>query len=314
MFANRLRKNQRHLRRWAAREGVTCYRVYDADIPEYSLAVDLYERWAHVQEYEPPATVDPRRATERLQEALAAVPAVLGIPPENVFSKIRRRQRGRLQYEKLADKGRFYEVAEGGLRFLVNFTDYLDTGLFLDHRPTRELLRALAAGSRFLNLFGYTGTATVFAAAGGAVTTTTVDLSQTYLTWAGRNLELNGYAGASHSLVRADVLRWLEEHEGEYDLIFLDPPTFSTSKGMSATFDVQRDHVPLLRAALRLLAPGGSLVFSNNFKRFRLDHEGLGELEPAALEIKDLTAQTIPPDFARNPRIHNTWLLRRGAV
>jgi 23S rRNA (guanine2445-N2)-methyltransferase / 23S rRNA (guanine2069-N7)-methyltransferase len=314
MFGNRLTKNLKHLRRWATREGVHCYRLYDADLPEYAVAVDLYEDWAHVQEYSPPRTVDPVLARRRLKEIVAVVPEVLGIPAEQVVLKVRQPQRGAEQYQKLRDEGDYLEVEEGGLRFLVNLTDYLDTGLFLDHRVTRGLLRELAPGRRFLNLFAYTGSATVYAAAGGAASTTTVDLSLTYLDWARRNLALNGFSGPEHGFVRADCLEWLAQMSaprgpagvasaanaaGSYDLIFLDAPTFSNSKSMTATLDIQRDHVELVRAAAGLLSPEGIMIFSSNFRRFKLD--------PAvALEFKvaDITKQTIPPDFARDPRIH----------
>jgi 23S rRNA (guanine2445-N2)-methyltransferase / 23S rRNA (guanine2069-N7)-methyltransferase len=302
MFANRLRKNLRNLGRWARQNDIACYRLYDADLPEYAVAVDLYERWVHVQEYEAPTTIDPQKAESRLRDVLAVLPTVLEVPAENVFLKVRRRQKGTSQYQKFDRRGEFHEVHEGGCRFLVNFTDYLDTGLFLDHRPTRQLLRELAPGKHFLNLFAYTGAATVYAAAGGARATTTVDLSQVYLDWAQRNLALNGFSGAQHELVRADCLEWLQRERRRFDLIFLDPPTFSTSKRMEATFDVQRDHVPLLRTAAGLLASGGVLIFSNNNRRFKMDRESLPELQ-----IEEVTRQTIPRDFERNPRIHNCW-------
>ncbi len=312
-FANRLRKNLRSVGGWARREGVTCYRLYDADLPDYSLAVDRYADWVHVQEYAPPATVDPRKAARRRRDALAVLPEVLGVPPQHVIFKTRSRQRGPSQYQRLAESGSFLQVDEAGLRFLVNLTDYLDTGLFLDHRPTRALLRDLAPGRDFLNLFGYTGTASVYAAAGGAHSTTTVDLSNTYLEWAGRNLELNGFASDRHRLLRADVLEWLDEAAARpargpdrgprrFGLIFLDPPTFSTSKAMERTFDAQRDHVPLIRRTADLLKPGGILIFSSNRRRFTIDEPGL-----APLRVEDITPQTIPPDFARNPRIHHCW-------
>jgi 23S rRNA (guanine2445-N2)-methyltransferase / 23S rRNA (guanine2069-N7)-methyltransferase len=302
MVANRLRKNRKHLERWARREGVTCYRLYDADLPEYAVAIDRYEEWVQVQEYAPPETIDPHQAKVRLREALAAVRAVLEVPRERVFVKVRRPQKGTDQYQKLAARGEFHEVREGACRFLVNFSDYLDTGLFLDHRPTRKLLGELAAGRQFLNLFAYTGTATVHAALGGALSTTSVDLSRTYLDWARRNLELNGLSGANHRLVQADCLTWLTRETRRYDLIFLDPPTFSNSKSMTGTFDVQRDHVELLRAVSRLLSSEGILIFSNNNQRFRLDTASLPELV-----IEDISPRTIPPDFARHPRIHNCW-------
>jgi len=313
MLANRLRKNLRHLGRWAKREGIHCFRLYDADLPEYALAVDVYDgeqRWVHVQEYAPPPTVDAERAGQRLDEALAVIGEVLA--PAEVITKVRRRQRGSAQYARLAAEGQFHEVHEGPCRFLVNFTDYLDTGLFLDHRPTRELVGRLAAGRRFLNLFGYTGTATVHAALGGATASATVDLSAKYLDWARRNFVLNGLDASRHALGMADCLAWLEEAvergpEGRYGLIFLDPPTFSNSKRMREAFDVQRDHVGLLSQTARLLEPDGELIFSTNRRDFRMDAEAL-----KGLRLEDITRATLPPDFARNPRIHRCWRITRG--
>jgi 23S rRNA (guanine2445-N2)-methyltransferase / 23S rRNA (guanine2069-N7)-methyltransferase len=304
-FVNRLRKNLRHLGRWAAREGVSCYRLYDADLPEYAVAVDRFEQWLHVQEYAPPATIDPAKARERLEQVMTVLPVVLELPPEQVFLKVRQRQRGMSQYQKQGEQGRFYEVHEGPARFLVNFTDYLDTGLFLDHRMTRRRLGEMANRRRFLNLFGYTGTATVYAALGGAICTTTVDLSATYLDWARRNLELNGIRGPRHQLIRAEGREWLAQARDRYDLIFLDPPTFSNSKRLQDNFDVQRDHVELLHQALGLLAPGGLLVFSTNHRRFRLNRDALADWQ-----IADWSRQTLPPDFARDPKIHQCYEIK----
>ncbi len=305
-FANRLRKNLRHLARWARREGVECFRVYDRDLPEYALAVDIYAgRWVHVQEYAPPKSVPAERAAERLQHALALIPEALDVAPENIFVKTRQRQKGEAQYEKLAGTGTFHEVNEGPARLLVNFADYLDTGLFLDHRPIRAWIREHAKGKTFLNLFAYTGAATVHAALGGALSATTVDMSRTYLDWARRNMALNGFTGERWTFVQADCTRWLAHAKGRFDLIFLDPPTFSNSARMEGVLDIQRDHVELIRAAMRLLEPGGTLVFSNNFRGFKLDTETLAEYV-----IEDLTPRSIPPDFARNPGIHHTWLVR----
>jgi len=304
-FINRLRKNLRHLGRWAQRERVSCYRLYDADLPEYAVAVDRYEQWVHVQEYAPPARIDPTKARERLEQVMAALPAALELPPEQVFLKVRQRQRGANQYQRQGAQGRFHQVHEGPAQFLVNFTDYLDTGLFLDHRITRRQLGEQARGQRFLNLFGYTGTATVYAAMGGAISTTTVDLSSTYLDWARRNLELNGVWGPRHNLIRADGREWLTQAKDRYDLIFLDPPTFSNSKRLEGVFDVQRDHIELLHQALRLLAPGGLLIFSTNHRRFRLDREAL-----AKWSIEDWSRKTLPPDFARDPKIHQCYAIK----
>lgn len=310
MFANRLKKNLKNLGRWLKREDIHCYRLYDADIPEYALAVDVYEgdrRWVHVQEYEAPKTVDSAKAQARLQDALAVIPGVLAIPQNQVFFKVRRQQKGAAQYEKLASSGEFHEISEGGNRFLVNFTDYLDTGLFLDHRITRGLLTDMAAGKRFLNLFAYTGSGTVYAARGGAVATTTVDMSKTYLDWAQRNMALNGFVGKQHEFIHANCLEWLDRAPAtqRFGLIFLDPPSFSTSKRMEGTFDVQRDHVTLLKKTARLLEPDGILIFSNNLRRFKMDRSAL-----AALDIEDISRATLPKDFERNPKIHNCWKIR----
>ncbi len=310
MLADRLRKNEKHLRKWARREMITCYRLYDADVPEYAVAVDVYEDRVHVQEYQAPPTVDPRRAQARLRDVIEAVAEVLELPADRIFLKVRRKQSGSDQYGRLSEHGELHEVGEGGLRFLVDFTSRLDTGLFLDHRMTRGLIRDMARGARFLNLFSYTGTATVYAAAGGAATTTSVDQSARYLEWAARNLTLNGLApGAANRLLRADCLEWIRrEPPASYDLVFLDPPTFSNSSKMGqTTLDVQRDHVDLIRATVRLLASPGTLIFSTNRRRFRLDAEALADLHP-----EDVTQKTTPPDFQRGRGTHSCWIIRRG--
>jgi 23S rRNA (guanine2445-N2)-methyltransferase / 23S rRNA (guanine2069-N7)-methyltransferase len=326
MFANRLRKNLRQLQPWAAREQIECFRVYDADMPEYAFAIDLYGRepcHVYVQEYAAPKSVGEEGARERRREAFAVLPDVLGVPVTHIHSRTRQAQKGSAQYERRAvgvdsadgaegaGSAERFIVAEGGLKFWVNFRDYLDTGLFLDHRVVREMLRGWASGGDFLNLFCYTGSATVFAAAGGARSSTSVDLSNTYLEWAEQNLLLNDLAGTQHRLQRADCLEWLEQAHADgaaYDLIFLDPPTFSNSKRMQGVLDVQRDHVGMVCRAMKLLRAGGRLVFSTNFSRFRLD--------AAALEgfaVEDITARTISRDFERNARIHHCYLVRHAA-
>ena len=307
-FENRLRKNLKHLSKWAQREGVSCLRLYDADLPEYNLAVDRYERWVHVQEYQRPPEIEEKTAERRVREALAAVSRVLEVRPADVFLKVRRRQTRAGQYQKLDETGERHEVHEGGLRFLVNFTDYLDTGLFLDHRLVRQLLGELAQGKRFLNLYCYTGTASVWAARGGAAATTSVDLSNTYLEWAGRNLMLNGFSGRRHELTRADAADFLRGERRQFDLVFCDPPTFSRSKAMQGTFDVQRDHAALLEAVAARLAPGGQIVFSTNLRRFKLDEAALSQL---GLFAEDLTRRTLPKDFEHNPRVHKVFRLTR---
>lgn len=306
MFANRLRKNLHTLGRWAKREGIECYRLYDADMPEYALAVDVYGDAAYAQEYAAPASIDPMRAETRLREALAVIPPVLGIPAGHLYYQLRRRQPATGQYQKSAGQGRFLEVREGPARFWVNLGEYLDTGLFLDHRPTRQRIGALAENRRFLNLFAYTATASVYAALGGATATTSVDLSATYLDWARRNFELNGIVGRQHRLIRADCQQWLTEDRGYYGLIFIDPPTFSNSKSLPDDFDVQRDHVALIQLAMHRLEPGGLILFSTHYRRFKMDRAALDHLY-----LEDITRHTIAKDFERNPRIHQCWLIRR---
>jgi 23S rRNA (guanine2445-N2)-methyltransferase / 23S rRNA (guanine2069-N7)-methyltransferase len=300
---NRLQKNLKHLATRLKREGITCYRAYDADLPDYAAAIDVYEGHVHVQEYAPPKTIDPERARRRLGEIVRVCMEVFAVPRERIALKTRRPQSRTEQYRRQDERGEWLEVGEGGLRFLVNLHDYLDTGLFLDHRPTRARLRELAHGKRFLNLFCYTGAATVYAAAGGARSTTSVDLSATYLQWAERNLALNGFSGAAHRLVQADVVEWLTHDNGQYDLIFIDPPTFSNSK-RAEDFDVQRDHVRVLTLCAQRLAPGGMIVFSNNNRRFKIDHDALGE---ARLDARDVGKASIPFDFARDARVHQCY-------
>lgn len=301
MFANRLQKNLKQLSKWARKEGIQCYRLYDADMPEYALAIDLYGDWVHVQEYAAPRSIDPEKAQARLFDALAAIPQALNVDKSKVVIKRRERQSGTKQYQRQSAQGQFMEVTEGDVKLLVNLTDYLDTGLFLDHRPLRLRIQREAAGKRFLNLYCYTATASVHAAKGGARSTTSVDLSKTYLDWARRNLSLNGFSD-KNKLEQGDVMAWLEEDRNEYELIFIDPPTFSNSKRMEGIFDIQRDHVALLDLAMARLASGGVLYFSNNFRKFILD-----ETLSARYNVEEITASTLDPDFARNSKIHRAW-------
>ncbi|SPD75406.1 Ribosomal RNA large subunit methyltransferase K/L (Includes: 23S rRNA m2G2445 methyltransferase; 23S rRNA m7G2069 methyltransferase) [uncultured Desulfobacterium sp.] len=305
MFANRIRKNMKNIGRWAAREGISCFRLYDADMPEYAVAIDLYNDWVHVQEYQAPETIDPADAKRRLNQVITALRQVLDAPADHIILKIRKRTRGKDQYQRLNDSERFFEVQENGLKFLVNLTDYQDAGLFLDHRIARQMIRKYAEKRRMLNLFCYTATATVYAAAGGATHTTSVDMSYGYLEWARKNLALNGYDTKNHLLIRDDCLKWVCNHKDRYDLIFLDPPTFSNSRRMEESFDIQRDHVKLISQVIRLLAPDGLLIFSCNRHKFRLETDAL-----SGLQIKDVTLDTIPKDFERNKRIHHCFEIR----
>ncbi|OOF61347.1 bifunctional 23S rRNA (guanine(2069)-N(7))-methyltransferase RlmK/23S rRNA (guanine(2445)-N(2))-methyltransferase RlmL [Rodentibacter pneumotropicus] len=305
-FANRLQKNIKKIEKWAKQQGLDAYRLYDADLPEYNLAVDRYADHIVVQEYAAPKNIDENKARQRLLDAVTATLKVTGVETNKLILKVRQKQKGTNQYEKLANKGEYFYVNEYGVQLWVNLTDYLDTGLFLDHRLTRKMVGELAKGKDFLNLFAYTGSATVHAALGGAKSTTTVDMSNTYLNWAEQNLILNDLEGKQHKLIQADCLQWLEKCDRQFDLIFVDPPTFSNSKRMEASWDVQRDHIKLMGNLKRILRQNGTIVFSNNKRGFKMDFAGLEALGLSAVEISH---KTLPLDFERNKQIHNCWLV-----
>ena len=302
-FRARLANRARHLRRWPTRQGITCYRLYEVDIPDVPLIVDRYEDCLHIADRARPLDRTPAEHAEWLDLMCRTAGEVLEVAPGNIFLKRRQRQRGTMQYERVAQEERVFVVSEGGLKFKVNLSDYVDTGLFLDHRITRGMVRDLAAGKRFLNLFGYTGSFSVYAAAGGAASTTTVDLSKTYLDWAAENMRLNGFTGGTHQFLREDVMELLRgrPRKNAFDLVVVDPPTFSNSKRMEEIWDVQRDHVEMLNRLLEWIAPGGILFFSTNFRRFKVAEE-----EIRGAEVREISRQTVPPDF-RNERIHRCW-------
>lgn len=318
MLANRLRKNLKQLSRWVRKENIQCYRLYDADMPEYAAAVDLYwglasgqtgapQLYSHVQEYAAPKSVDEQRAEQRFAELQATLPEVLGIPPERIAYKQRRRNKGTSQYEKLAERprGELISVQEGQARLQINLWQYLDTGLFLDHRPVRTMIAQWARGKSFLNLFCYTASASVHAALGGARFTLSVDMSGPYLNWARRNLALNGLSESRNRLEQADCIQWLENNTQQFDLVFLDPPSFSNSKKMPGVLDIQRDHVSLIHKSMRAVAEGGTLIFSTNLRTFKLDQAALQDYQ-----LENISAQTLDPDFKRNAKIHQCWLIR----
>ena len=318
MVANRIQRNLRRLKNWRSGEQVTCFRAYDADIPEYASAIDVYAEdggeqrtFLHVQEYAPPAEIPETDVRRRRGELVAAARAAFAVPTERIALKTRERGKGGSKYGhrygNAQQQAERFVVRENGARLWVNLFEYLDSGLFLDHRPLRRRMANEARGRRFLNLFCYTGAASVQAAVAGAASTTSVDLSATYLQWCADNLALNGLGGTAHQLVQGDALAWLEAERQRYDVIFCDPPTFSNS-ARADDFDVQREHVRLLRAACARLAQGGALYFSNNFRRFRLDAEVVARFA----ECEEISASTIPPDFERNSRIHRAWRLTAG--
>ena len=307
MVLNRLKKNQRRLDGWRKKSNISCYRLYDADIPEYAVAVDIYDQSVYVQEYAPPATISEKVARERFAEVKQAVKEFSANYRGKTHYKERRRQKGDSQYQRSNEGASdIVEVTEGRGRFEVNLSDYLDTGLFLDHRPVRAMIGDLVKGKSFLNLFCYTAAASVQAALAGAKSSLSIDMSNTYLDWAGRNFELNSMSASKHQLLRADCLKWLEEEGELYDVIFLDPPTFSNSKKMDSVLDIQRDHGDMIRNAMAKLAPNGVLIFSNNFRKFKMD-----ELTLRQFDCQNITPQTLDMDFERNPRIHNVWKITR---
>lgn len=323
MFINRLKKNYKHLKKWARKNNISCYRVYDADIPQYAVAIDIYDNWVYVQEYQAPKSIDKNRAFQRINDVIDSVADVLEKAQENVVLKVRKKQSGSSQYQKQASRqdnavdkkimANTLTVVENDLKFIINVHDYIDTGLFLDHRNTRQLIKKLAKGRNFLNLFAYTGSVTVYAAAGSAKTTTTVDMSNTYLQWAQENLSINGYkhsvyADSKHAFIRDDCLKWMKQAVKEnkkYQLIFIDPPTFSNSKKMDESLDIKRDHPALLQDCLDLLSDDGIIIFSTNAKSFKLD-ENLAE----RCFVKNITTLTTTEDYKRKPQ-HSCWCLTK---
>jgi len=323
MFSNRIKKNLKSIGKWANKNKVDCYRLYDADMPEFSIAVDVYRTvdkavWLHVQEYAAPKTVDPDASFERLREALAvlsgnigesdgsSVAKILDVPPENIVLKRRSIQKGAAQYEKNSASSEYLQVNENGARIQVNLKDYLDTGLFLDHRAMRRWVAEHSKGKRFLNLFCYTATVSVNAALGGAKSSLSIDMSKTYLTWAKENFQANQMDLSKHKLTQMDCLEWLKSTQPvePFDLIFLDPPSFSNSKRMQGVLDIQRDHSELIDLAMKRLNPGGKLVFSNNLRRFKLEADLFDRYK-----VTDYTKKSKDKDFERNTKIHQCWLI-----
>jgi 23S rRNA (cytosine1962-C5)-methyltransferase len=295
MFRNRLTKMYRHVVKLARRQGVSCYRIYDHDLPEFPFCIERYEDKLYLAEYQRRHGMTDEEHAAWLESCIPTISEVLETPDELIFYRERRRKAGRLdQYEKLASEQEFFVAKEAGLSFRINLTDYLDTGLFLDHRITRGMVRQEAAGKRVLNLFCYTGSFSVYAAAGGAVQVDSVDLSKTYLNWAEANMALNGPVDvATRRFIHADVKQWLDEvSPGGYDLVIMDPPTFSNSKRMKDFLDIQRDHAELINKTLRAMTSGGVLYFSTNYRKFQLDTEKI-----VAASVKDITNATTPFDF-----------------
>lgn len=308
-FLNRLKKNIAQRNKWATKNDIHCYRLYDADIPEFSFAIDLYQSdklLVHLQEYAPPKQIDPDKARQRIDVAISIISSQLSIPIEQIHYKLRKRQSGTSQYQKMDSKPEFHVVEENGCKFNINLKNYLDSGLFLDHRITRKMIQQESRGKQFLNLFCYTGTASVCALSGGAEYALSVDLSRTYLDWAERNCRLNGINQSRYELINADCIEWVKSEKRKFDLIFIDPPSFSNSKKMDKHFDIQNDHANLIKNCKKLLTDDGYIIFSTNFRKFKLDNSLDREFR-----IKDVTRDTIPEDFSRNQRIHHCWYMHR---
>jgi len=305
-FKNRLEKNWKRISRWARKNDVSCFRLYDADLPDYNFAVDFYEgRWVNLQEYVPPVPIDFKKSDKRLKEAVYVISEMLEIPRASVFIKQRKRQKGNNQYDRQDKTGERYRIKENGYACWANFQDYLDTGIFLDHRPVRNWIKENAADKWVLNLFCYTATGSVAAAVGGARLTVSVDTSSTYLDWGQDNFRLNRLKPEEHDFIRADVMSWLEKERRRYHLIFVDPPTFSNNSTQKRNFDIQKDHIKLLNLCYRRLRPGGQIVFSNNFRTFEMKYT------PRDGEIEEVTDWSIPEDFRRSKRIHRCWFIKK---
>lgn len=306
MFANRLKKNKQHLDKWIKRENIQAYRLYDADLPEYAFAIDCYKDYVLLQEYKAPDTIPLHKIEKRSLEIMQVVPLVLNLTPDKLVIKQRKMQKGKNQYQKLNQTQHSMTVEEGRAHFKVNLYDYLDTGLFLDHRLLRLKFAQLKPGTRFLNCFCYTATASVHAALAGAQTTN-IDMSTTYLKWAEENYRLNHLSLAKHQFIQADCLQWLKTAHGKFDVIFLDPPSFSNSKRMQTTLDIQRDHAQLIDAAMRLLSNEGVLYFSTNLRSFKMN-----PLVETKYGVKNNTSETIDLDFRRNQRIHQCFVIKHA--
>ena len=309
-FANRLLKNKKNLKGWLKQEQVQCYRLYDADIPEYNVAVDVYGDHLVIHEYAAPAKIEAEKVAKRLQEVVYFAPKVLDVPTDKVIIKTRAKQKGKDQYQRVEQSRKSMVVDEYGAKLKVNLWDYLDTGLFLDHRKTRQIVAKKAKNKSLLNLFAYTGSVSLQAALHGASTVTTVDMSNTYLSWAQDNFVLNNLTGHKYQFIQADCLQWLKNNEQKFDVVFIDPPTFSNSKRMGERFDVQRDHVSLITDGLKSLAEGGELIFTNNKRNFKMDFDAMSAL---GLNVQEMTEKTRDKDFQRNKHIHNSWLFTRKA-
>jgi len=307
-FANRLKKNGKGLKGWLKSNQIDCYRLYDADIPEYNVAIDIYGDYLVIQEYAAPKTIEEQKATKRLQEVIYWAPKVLNIPTDKVILKTRAKQKGSNQYQRVDKSKQSITMNEHGALFKINLWDYLDTGLFLDHRKTRQIVAKKSKDKSLLNLFAYTGSVSVQAALHGASSITTVDMSNTYLNWAQDNFALNKLNGHKYQFIQADCLDWLKKNTTAFDIVFIDPPTFSNSKRMEDSFDVQRDHVALITDALKSLAVGGEIFFTNNKRNFKMDFEAMEALGLKAQAMSDVTRDK---DFARNKHIHNSWSITR---
>ena len=318
-FFNRLTKNKKKWEKWAKQNDVMCYRTYDSDLPEFNVAIDRYNQSLVIYEFKAPKSIDADKAAKRLEKIQAIVPLVFSeIDAKNIHFKLRERQKGTNQYEKEEERGEFFPVEETGAKLWVNLVNYLDTGLFLDHRNVRKIIKEKARGTNFLNLFAYTGSASVLAAIGGAKSVTTVDMSKTYLKWAENNFALNGLSGKQYEFVQKDVLEWLktmalhvselplmQKRDARYDLIFMDPPSFSNSKRMVDVLDIQRDHTRLIEDAMEILAKDGLLIFSTNLRNFKMD-----PLVTENFDVKDVSRETLPLDFARDPKIRQCFMIK----
>jgi len=310
MLANRLKKNIRSLKKWKEKEGISSYRIYDADMPEYAAAIDIYEdSHLHIQEYAPPSEIPESKSEKRFQDIVYTAEKITGIPRKEISLRQRKRQKEGNRYSRISSAGKFDIIKEGGLSFYVNYHDYLDTGIFLDHRIIRNMIREISSGKKFLNLFSYTGTASVYAAKGGASLTVSVDSNSTYCEWTERNFKENNLSLSVNKIIKSDYMEFLENDRGKYDIIFIDPPTFSNSKSRKDIFVIQDDHAVLIRKSSEKLAENGIIIFSSNFKKFKLDDSIVENFI-----VEDITEKTVSPDFSRRGFSRKCWIISKQAA
>lgn len=308
-FQNRLTKNFKKLNNWTQQENIECFRVYNADLPNYNIIIDIYKKWIVLQEYKAPKIINYKKAHKRLCNAIYHTKEILSININNIILKIRQKNKNKTQYQKLFNQNNFIEIKEHHAKFLVNLTDYLDTGLFLEKRLIRKLIGKMSKGKDFLNLFSYTGTATVYAGLGNANSTTSIDISNTYIQWSIRNMSINNLSGSKHNFIQTNCLNWIKTTNKKFDLIFINPPTFSNSKKMNKSFELKRDFFHLIKDLKRILRQDGNIIFSSSTHNFKIN---LDVLDKIKLYAKNITKKTQSKDYINDSKIYHSWIIKHS--